>query len=107
MRDEQFVLFSPRIARLAFHRTMEVFQADGFTPDIILEAPQWVTIVTLVAAGMGISLVPECVNKLNIPGVVFRPLRSKGWSSIDVWTKSNTFNPAAKALLAIIKEEFA
>ena len=107
LRDEQFVLFSPRIARLAFHRTMEVCQADGFTPDIILEAPQWVTIISLVAAGMGVSIAPKCVSKLNIPGVVFRPLRSKGWSSIDVWTKSNPSNPAAKVLLSIAREEFA
>jgi DNA-binding transcriptional LysR family regulator len=106
LREEQFVLFSPRIARLAFHRTMEVCQADGFTPEIILEAPQWVTIVSLVAAGMGISIVPACVNKLNIPGVIFRPLRSKGWSSIDLWTRTSPSNPAAKSLLTIAREEF-
>ncbi len=59
LREERFVLFSPRIARLAFHRTMEVCQADGFTPEIALEAPQWVTIVSLVAAGMGVSITPR------------------------------------------------
>lgn len=107
LRDERFVLFSPKIARLAFRRTMEVCQADGFTPEITLEAPQWVTIISLVAAGMGVSIAPACVKKLSIPGVVFRPLRSKGWSSIDVWTKSNLSNPAAKSLLLIAKEEFA
>ena len=106
LRDEQFVLFSPRIGRLAFHRTMEVCQADGFTPGIILEAPQWVTIISLVAAGMGVSIAPECVNKLNIPGVVFRPLRSKGTSLMDVWTRTSPSNPAAKSLLAIVREEF-
>jgi DNA-binding transcriptional LysR family regulator len=107
LREEQFVLFSPRIARLAFHRTMEVFQADGFTPEIVLEAPQWVTVVSLVAAGMGVSIAPACVSKLNIPGVVFRALRSKGWSSIDVWTRTSPSNPAVKALVAIAREEFA
>lgn len=107
LRDEQFVLFSPRIARLAFHRTVGVCQADGFTPEVSLEAPQWVTIVSLVAAGMGISLAPACVTKLNIPGVVFRPLRSKCWSSIDIWTKANVANPAARALLTIAREEFS
>ena len=106
LRNERFVLFAPRIARLAFERTMQVCQADGFTPEISLEAPQWVTIVSLVAAGMGVSLAPASVNKLNIPGVVFRPLRSKGWSSVDVCTKSDPPNPAARALLKITREEF-
>ncbi len=107
LRDERFVLFAPRIARLAFERTMEVCKADGFTPNISLEAPQWVTIVSLVAAGMGVSLAPASVNKLNIPGVVFRPLRSKGWSSVDVWTKLDPPNPAARVLLKIAQKEFS
>ena len=107
LRNERFVLFAPRIARLAFERTMQVCQADGFTPEISLEAPQWVTIVSLVAAGMGVSLAPASVNKLNIPGVVFRPLRSKGWSSVDVWTKLHPPNPAARVLLKIAQEEFS
>jgi DNA-binding transcriptional LysR family regulator len=107
LRNERFVLFAPRIARLAFERTMQVCAADGFTPDISLEAPQWVTIVSLVAAGMGVSLAPASVNKLNIPGVVFRPLRSKGWSSVDLWTKLHPPNPAAKVLLTLAQEEFS
>jgi len=107
LRNERFVLFAPRIARLAFERTMQVCQDDGFTPEISLEAPQWVTIVSLVAAGMGVSVAPSSVNKLNIPGVVFRPLRSKRWSSVDVWTKLDPPNPAARVLLKIAQEEFS
>src|SRR5260370_20399901 len=81
LREERFVLFSPRIAPLAFHRTMEVCKADGFTPEIVLEAPQWGTIISLVVAVRGISIAPACVTQLNIPGVVFRPLRSRACSS--------------------------
>jgi DNA-binding transcriptional LysR family regulator len=107
LRNERFVLFAPRIARLAFERTMQVCEADGFKPEISLEAPQWVTIVSLVAAGMGVSIAPASVNKLNIPGVIFRPLRSRGWSSVDVWTKLHPPNPAATLLLTIAQQEFS
>jgi DNA-binding transcriptional LysR family regulator len=106
LKDERFVLFTPRIARLAFERTLEVCASSGFAPDIVLEAPQWVTVVSLVAAGMGISIAPASVKRLNIPGAVFRPLRSKGWSSIDVWTEEVHRSPSASHLLAIAKEEF-
>lgn len=106
LKDERFVLFTPRIARLAFERTLEVCTSGGFSPDIVLEAPQWVTIVSLVAAGMGISIAPTSVKRLNIPGAVFRPLRSKGWSSIDVWTGDVVRSPGVNHLLAIAKEEF-
>ena len=40
------------------------------------------------------------------PGAVFRPLRSKEWSSVDLWTETSTRNPAATHLLAIAKEVF-
>jgi len=107
LRDERFVLFTPRIARLAFERTLAVCTAAGFTPDISLEAPQWVTIVSLVAAGMGVSIAPASVARLNIPGAVFRPLRSKAWSSVDLWTEETIRNPAAARLLDIAKYEFS
>jgi len=107
LKDERFVLFTPRIARLAFERTLAVCTAAGFTPEISLEAPQWVTIVSLVAAGMGVSIAPASVARLNIPGAVFRPLRSKAWSSIDLWSENSMRNPAAGHLFAIAKEEFA
>jgi DNA-binding transcriptional LysR family regulator len=107
LKGERFVLFTPRIARLAFERTLEVCASGGFTPDIVLEAPQWVTIVSLVAAGMGVSIAPRSVERLNIPGAEFRPLRSKGWSSIDVWTGDTVRSPGVSHLLAIAKEEFA
>jgi DNA-binding transcriptional LysR family regulator len=107
LRNEKFVLFSPRIVGLTFERTIAVCTADGFTPEIHLEAPQWVSIVSLVAAGVGVSICPANVSRLNIPGAVFRPLRSKAWSSIDLWTPNTIQNPAAARLLAIAKVEFA
>ncbi|SDF01316.1 LysR substrate-binding domain-containing protein [Terriglobus roseus] len=106
LRNEAFVLFTPRIARLAFERTLAVCTMDGFTPNIVLEAPQWVTIVSLVAAGMGVSIAPANVARLNIPGAVFRPLRSRETSSIDLWTESAVRNPSALHLQKIAKEEF-
>jgi DNA-binding transcriptional LysR family regulator len=107
LKDEKFVLFTPRIARLAFERTLAVCATAGFVPEISLDAPQWVTIVSLVAAGMGVSIAPASVTRLNIPGAVFRPLRSKAWSSIDLWTENSMRNPAAAHLVAIAREEFA
>jgi DNA-binding transcriptional LysR family regulator len=106
LQEDAFVLFSPRIARLAFERTLAVCTADGFTPNITLEAPQWVTIVSLVAAGMGVSIAPESVSRLRIPGAIFRPLRSRGTSSIDLWTETPIRNPSATHLVKIARDEF-
>lgn len=106
LKDEHFVLFSPKIAKLTYRRIIDLCEADGFTPDIVQEAPQWVTVCSLVAAGLGISLAPACIARLSIPDVVYRPLRSKGWSSVEAWTKTGVRSPVVNMLLTIVKEEF-
>jgi DNA-binding transcriptional LysR family regulator len=106
LKNDRFVLFSPKIAKLSYDRIMDLCESDGFTPEIVQEAPQWLTVCTLVAAGMGVSLAPACIARVNISDVVYRPLRSKAWSSIDAWTKTEAANPAINALLTIGKEEF-
>lgn len=47
----------------------------GFMPRISHEAVESYSLVSLVAAGLGIALVPECVRKLPLAGVVYRPLQ--------------------------------
>jgi len=106
LKDEPFVLFSPKLATLCHQRIIDLCEANGFTPEIAQEAPQWVTISTLVAAGLGVSLAPACTARLNIPDVVYRTLRSKGWTSIDAWTKTGATNPAINVLLTIARQAF-
>jgi len=48
----------------------------GFSPVATQEASQMQTIVGLVGAGLGVSLVPESVQELHGTGVVFRPLQA-------------------------------
>jgi DNA-binding transcriptional LysR family regulator len=46
----------------------------GFSPHIGQEAPRIVSTLNLVAAGLGISLVPESLQLMRMDGVVFRRL---------------------------------
>jgi DNA-binding transcriptional LysR family regulator len=48
--------------------------AGGFSPDIAYEAPQIVSTLNLVAAGMGISIVPSSMQRLRLDKVVYRPM---------------------------------
>jgi DNA-binding transcriptional LysR family regulator len=47
----------------------------GVTPHIVHRAPQFASIISLVAAGLGVAIVPECMQRVHLPGVVYRPLR--------------------------------
>ncbi|MBO2448801.1 LysR family transcriptional regulator [Actinomadura barringtoniae] len=48
--------------------------AAGFTPRIEHEATTWTVIWSLVANGMGVSLIPRLIDGLQLPGVVRVPL---------------------------------
>jgi DNA-binding transcriptional LysR family regulator len=107
LKDEGFVLFARQMGRLAYDRTVACCEADGFRPNFVQDAPQWPTVLRLVGAGLGVSLAPACVASLNMPGVIFKKVRSRHWTSVDIGMKTKLENPATGAFLAIVRKQFA
>jgi DNA-binding transcriptional LysR family regulator len=107
LRNEPFVLFARRMGPLAFDRTFACCEAEGFRPNVVQEAPQWPSVVRLVAAGSGISLAPACVANFAMPGVVYKKVRSRCWTSIDIGLKPKLDNPAVEAFLGIVRRQFS
>ena len=48
----------------------------GFSPRVGQEAPHVISMLPLVAAGIGIAIVPASLQRMNIRGVVYRRLTS-------------------------------
>jgi DNA-binding transcriptional LysR family regulator len=87
LQKEPFILFARRMGPLAFDRTMSCCESSGFRPNIVQEAPQWPTLVCLVAAGLGVSLAPACVANIAIPGAVYRDVHAAGRTAVDLGIK--------------------
>ena len=49
----------------------------GFQPDLGHEAPHVLAIFPIVAAGLGVSIVPRCITRLHFEGVSFRPIHGE------------------------------
>jgi len=107
LKAEPFVLFTRKVGRLAYDRTVACCEAEGFRPNIVQDAPQWPTVLRLVAAGLGVSLAPACIAGLATPGVIFRRVRSKHWTSVDIGMKAKPDNPAAAVFLVIARKQFS
>ena len=62
----------------------------GFTPRVRHEVVETSTLVTLVAAGLGVAIVPAPTSALDIAGVVYRPLRGRdlGIDLVAAWPAS-------------------
>jgi DNA-binding transcriptional LysR family regulator len=76
LANELFVLY-PRAVGISLYES--VFNAcvnAGFTPRLAQEAPQISSVVNLVAAGLGVSIVPAAIAKVKVDGV--RYLRIDG-----------------------------
>jgi DNA-binding transcriptional LysR family regulator len=71
---EPFILFPRHLGPRLYDPILSACQRAGFSPKVAQEAMHVPTIVSLVAAGAGVALLPESVRALRWSGVVYRPL---------------------------------
>ncbi|MAM76804.1 MAG: LysR family transcriptional regulator [Tistrella sp.] len=66
LSDEDFVLFSQHNSQLFHSRTVSMCDRAGFLPRIVQHATQIHTVLGLVSASLGISIVPDVARELNM-----------------------------------------
>ena len=74
LSDESFVLFPYAQGPSLHGRLMSACRQVGFVPRVRQEARQMHTILSLVAAGMGVAFVPEGARSMRVDGVAMVPL---------------------------------
>jgi DNA-binding transcriptional LysR family regulator len=91
LAGEPFILFRRDIGPLLHGRILGLCGQAGFTPRIVQESLEWQTVVSLVRAGLGVSIAPQCVANLRLDGVVYKALApSKVRTSVVMcWHKDN------------------
>jgi len=72
--DETFILYRRPSGPGLYDAILSACAAAGFSPRIGQETPRIVSTLSIVAAGLGISLVPESLQCMRMVGVVFRRL---------------------------------
>ena len=84
---------------------MGTCRASGLDPSVAdRNAPSQATALGLVAAGVGVSLVWECMRNLGRPGVVYRPLsgRAPRLETALAWRKDDP-SPIPAAFVALAR----
>jgi len=107
LEGEPFIMFARRMGPLAYDRTIACCERSGFRPNIVQDAPQWLTLVRLVAAGLGVTLAPACVARVIVPGAVYREVRAACRTSIDLGVKAGAQSVIAKNFIEIANEHLA
>lgn len=74
LANEPFVFF-PRSYGSGLHaQLLSLARQAGFTPHFAQEAAEVMTIIGLVSAGLGVSVLPASFQRMRIDGVVYRTL---------------------------------
>ena len=96
---EPFVLF-PREQAPGFHdELIGALTAAGGLPRVVQQAPEMQTIVGLVAAGIGVSLVPASVRRLALGGVTYRPVSKGSQAELAAISRPDDPSPLVRAFL--------
>lgn len=75
LTNEPFILFPRSLAPELHDQIISLCQRARFSPHVVQEAMQLPTIVSLVAAGIGVAIIPASLQNLGRAGVHFRTIR--------------------------------
>ena len=72
---ETFIVYARQHGPAIYEETMAACLRAGFSPRLGQEAPRITSALGLVAAGLGISVVPASMQRMNMDGVAYRRLK--------------------------------
>jgi DNA-binding transcriptional LysR family regulator len=103
--EEPFVHFPRAVAPALFDQIADACRRAGFRPRVVQEAQEWLTILGLVEAGLGVSLVPASFRRLRWGGVQYRPLGPpREFTDVFVCLRTAPLMPAIVPLVGIARE---
>jgi DNA-binding transcriptional LysR family regulator len=83
-----------------------IAEKGAFSSEVSEKAQSITTIIGLVAAGLGVAIVPESLHYMNVPSVVFRPLADiELVSELAVAYRRDERSPAVSWFLADLSSE--
>jgi DNA-binding transcriptional LysR family regulator len=105
LAGEPFVLFPRRLAPSFYDLIMRLCRDNAFSPKVAQEATRMQTILSLVAAGFGVSLVSSSSQAFRTTGVAYRPIQSAELmvGVVVAWQRSD-LSPALKMFLTVVRE---
>jgi DNA-binding transcriptional LysR family regulator len=106
LASEDLVLYSREAGPDIFDPIIAMCRRAKFTPRVVATAGTWQSVLTLVEAGEGISVIPACVRQLRSNDVVFRPLDSGACflDAIVAWRREES-NALRETMLATLREK--
>ncbi|MBD1378012.1 LysR family transcriptional regulator [Erwinia aphidicola] len=103
LREEPLVLFPREVAPSLYEVIISACLRAGFQPDSVQQSPQISSAINMVAAGFGITIIPDSLRSIQLPGVSFHQIEDAALSS-DIalawrrWDRSPAVHHLAESL---------
>jgi DNA-binding transcriptional LysR family regulator len=103
LAEEPFVFFPRTYGSGLYAQLLNLARDAGFSPHFAQEAGEAMTIIGLVAAGLGVSVLPASYQRIRIDGVVYRTLLDQE-AVTAVWLvqRKGQQTPMAKAFVELL-----
>jgi DNA-binding transcriptional LysR family regulator len=108
LSQEPFIVFPRSFAPTLYDTIISLCQQAGFSPTVVQEAIQMQTIVSLVAANLGIAIVPASLQHLQRTGVVYKAIEEPvpEIETMLAWRRSEPSMTVQRFLEAVFRSSF-
>jgi DNA-binding transcriptional LysR family regulator len=101
---QKLILYRRRTGQGLYDAIIAACHGAGFSPHIEQEAPRLLTTLSLVAAGLGVSVVPASLMRMQVEGIVYRPLAPAPRAPLFCAHREGVLAGPAARLLAHVRE---
>ena len=102
--SEPFIIVARTRSASFYNHALGICAASGFTPHVVQEANELFTVLSLVGAGLGVSLVPRSAASMRLPGVRFREVKlaEAAWDIGLAWRRESADLPLVQRFVGMV-----
>jgi DNA-binding transcriptional LysR family regulator len=105
LKNEAFIMYPRRAGTGIYWQVMELCTAAGFRPRVVKEVLESSTIIGLVAAGVGIAIVPADMNCIRFSEVVYRRITdAEAYTTLHLAQREGDRSEPLRALYKVLKQ---
>ena len=105
LKNESFIMYPRGAGTGIYWQVIDLCTAAGFRPRVVREVIESSTIIGLVAAGVGIAIVPADMNCIQFSGVVYRRITDTGaYSALHLAQRGADVNEHLVSLRKVLQQ---
>jgi DNA-binding transcriptional LysR family regulator len=105
LQNEPFIMYPRQAGTGIYWQVIDLCTTAGFRPRVVREVLESSTIIGLVAAGVGIAIVPADMNCIQFSGVVYRRIVDSGaYTALYLARREGDRNEHVRSLYRVLKQ---